>query len=68
VFEVKVRGRLGPGEEDEKSIRILNRIVEWGSDGLWYEADQRHAEIFVDELGLEDLKVRTEVPGEKLSA
>ena len=26
-FEVKVRGRLGPGADDLKSIRILDRIV-----------------------------------------
>ena len=41
--------------KDEKAIRILNRIVEWRSDGLWYEADQTHAEIFVKELGMEEV-------------
>ena len=34
-FEVKVRGRLGPGPNDMKSVRILNRIVEWTHGGLW---------------------------------
>ena len=66
-FEVKIRGRLGPGVNDQKSIRILNRILEWSQDGLWYEADQRHAEIFVKDLGLEHDKVRSELPGERLS-
>ena len=28
-YAVKFRGRLGPGPNDDKSIRILNRIVEW---------------------------------------
>ncbi len=65
-FEVTVRGRLGPGEEDMKAIRILNRIVEWTEEGLRYEADQRHAEIIVKELELEGVKVRTEVPGERI--
>ncbi len=65
-FEVKVRGRLGPGKEDMKAIRILNRIVEWTKEGLRYEADQRHAEIIVKELELEGVKVRTEVPGERI--
>eukprot|EP00959_Pyramimonas_sp_CCMP1952_P374745 7848401-Pyramimonas_sp.AAC.1 len=65
-FEVKVRGRLGPGEEDMKAIRILNRIIEWTKEGLRYEADQRHAEIIVKELVLESGKVRTEVPGERI--
>ena len=65
-FEVKVRGRLGPGGEDLKAIRILNRIVEWTVEGLRYEADQRHAEIIVKELGIESGKVRTDIPGERL--
>ena len=31
-FDYKHRGRIGPGEKDEKSIRILNRVVEWRED------------------------------------
>ena len=67
-FEVKIRGRLGPGgKEEDQSIRILNRIIEWNREGLWYEADQRHSEIIVKELDLEGNKVRSEVPGEKVT-
>ena len=66
-FEVKVRGRLGPGPDDVKSIRILNRIIEWSTDGLWYEADQRHAEIFVKELGMDQDRVKSDIPGERLA-
>ena len=51
-FEVKFRGRLGPAGTDEKSIRILNRVVTWTTEGIEYEADQRHAEIIVEHLGL----------------
>ena len=51
-YDVKFRGRLGIGEGDDKSIRILNRIVEWGEEGIKYEADQRHAEIITRDLGL----------------
>jgi len=51
-FEVKHRGRLGPQLKDDKSIRILNRIVEWTDEGIIYEADQRHADIIIDQLGL----------------
>ncbi len=47
------RGRLGPGKEDDKNIRILNRVVHWESEGIRYEADHRHAEIIIRELGLE---------------
>ena len=50
-MRVKVRGRLGPvvRKDGEQPIRILNRIIEWNTEGLWYEADQCHAEIFVRE-------------------
>ena len=50
-YEVKIRGRLGPGPEDDKSIRILIRILEWTPGVLVYEADQRHSEIIVEQLG-----------------
>ena len=51
-FEVKFRGRLGPGQDEDRSIRILNRVLEWTDEGLKYEADQRHAEIIIKQLGL----------------
>ena len=51
-FDVKFRGRLGPGSDDLKSIKVLNRIIEWTSAGITFEADQRHAEIIVESLGL----------------
>ena len=34
---------------------------------MWYEADQRHAEIIVKELALEGNRVKSEVPGEKVT-
>ena len=39
-----------------KSVRVLNRVVTWGDKGLIYEADQRHAEIIVRDLGLRESK------------
>ncbi len=39
-----MRGRLGPGKEDDKEMRILNRVVTWNNSGISIEADQRHAE------------------------
>ena len=52
-FEIKIRGILGPDRQDAKELRILNRIVRWTHEGIEYEADQRHAEIIVKEMGLE---------------
>ena len=33
-------------------MRILNRIATWNSEGLTYEADQRHVQISLEEVGL----------------
>ena len=51
-FQVKMRGIMGPDEGDVKEMRLLNRIVRWLPDGIRYEADQRHAEILIQQLGL----------------
>ena len=37
-------------------IRVLNRISRRSADGLEYEPDQRHVEILIAELGLENAK------------
>lgn len=46
-FEIKTRGILGSRDHNDKSIIILNRVVEWTKAGITYEADPRHSEIFV---------------------
>ncbi len=51
-FDVKCEV-LGPNPEKHKQeIRVLNRVLTWGVDGIIYEPDQRHAELVVRELGL----------------
>jgi hypothetical protein len=64
-FEVKFRGSLGPEKGDDKSIRILNRIVQWNKKGISYEADQRHAEIIMVHQGLDKDSTAMVTPGEK---
>ena len=49
-FELKIRGRLGEGPEDDKEIRILNRIVRVLPTGVSYEADPRHAEMLIKSI------------------
>ena len=44
-MDVKFRARLGGDSGDDKSVRLLHRIVEWTKEGIMYEADQRRAEI-----------------------
>ena len=65
-FEVKFRGRLGPETKDDKSIRILNRVITWTNEGIHYEADQRHAEIIVQQLGLTSASKSVNSPSTKV--
>ena len=51
-FELKIRGRLGEDCSGPQEIRILNRIVTLGADGLTYEADPRHVDLLSSSLGL----------------
>ena len=46
----------GHGENEEREVRILNRVVRAVKGGWEYEADQRHAEMIVEELGLREAK------------
>ena len=64
-FTVKFRGRIGPQETDLKAIRILNRVLEWTKEGLVYEADQRHAEIIKDQMGMKNESKGVSTPGVK---
>ena len=34
TYELRKGGRMGPGAEDEKEGRILNRVVRWTPEGL----------------------------------
>ena len=65
-FEVKFRGRLGPEQKDDTAIRILTRVISWTSDGLEYEADQWHAEINLQQLGLSKLSKAVNTPSVKM--
>jgi hypothetical protein len=60
-MEVKCKQRLRRGEQG--AVRILNRIVSSTDEGLEYEADQRHAEIIMKELGLTKESKGLSTPG-----
>ena len=47
---------LGQGPEDKQQVRVLNRILTLTKNGVEYEADPRHAEIVIQDLGLKDAK------------
>ena len=65
TFEFKHKARLGPDARDDKSVRILNRIISWEDGvGINYEADQRHAEILVEAMNLQSANI-VSTPGIK---
>jgi len=51
-YEITLGPRLGPGPDDAKEARALNRIIRWTSEGIEYEADPRQVEKLVQECGL----------------
>ena len=51
----------------KSDMRILNKIVRETPNGIELEADPRHAEIAIKELGLQDAKA-SPVPGSKEEA
>ena len=53
-YKTKVTGILGPDLHDMKAMTILNRIVEWTNAGIQYEADPRHVDLNIVELGLKN--------------
>ena len=50
-FEIKIRGRMGPGGDCEE-IKILNRILRITDQGLTYEADPRHTDLLLSSMNL----------------
>eukprot|EP00973_Karenia_brevis_P046223 6408888-Karenia_brevis.AAC.1 len=44
---------IGPEAKDRKQAKVLNRTITYTDAGIEYEPDPRHAEIIVNELGLE---------------
>ena len=56
MFAITYRGAIGPAEDDDQSIMVLNQIVTWAREGIEMEADQRHAELIIKTLGVEGAK------------
>ena len=45
---------LGTDEADTAEVRLLNRVVQMGPEGVRLEADPRHAELVVWDFGLDN--------------
>ena len=51
-YGLKVRGVLGVEAGNVSAITILNRELRWSPTGVEYEADRKHSEIIIQEMGL----------------
>ena len=47
---------VGPEAGDEKSIMILNRVLEWRNEGIAIEAEPRHVGLILQEMGMQSCK------------
>ena len=54
-FEISTN-MVGHGVQDEKQLKVLNRIISAEEYGFTYEPDARHAEILIRDLGLTGAK------------
>ena len=61
-FEIKTKV-VGAAEEEVREARVLNRVLRITEQGWEYEPDQRHAEIIIDSMGMQEAK-GVSTPGE----
>ena len=62
-YKIKVEV-LGMKKDQTKELRIFNKVVRLTREGVELDADPRHVELTIRDLGLEDARVST-VPGAK---
>ena len=55
TFKIKTH-LIGPEKTDKKDLKVLNRIIRYTESGIELEADLRHAELIIKQLGLENAK------------
>ena len=60
------RGILGPPGTPNtiQDIRVLNRIISWKDEGIWWEPDSRHADLVVEILEPKNGKDGRAVPAQ----
>ncbi len=57
VWQVRNEVRfLGPDSGMRQAIKVLNRAVRCSSDGIQYEAAQRHTDIIIKAMDVEDAR------------
>ncbi len=63
-FEIKTK-LMGLKEGESQEERILNRVIRVTKQGLEYEADQRHADLIIQETGASKLSALSHHGGDK---
>ena len=66
-YELVELCRMGPGPDDDKAGKVLNRLVRWTDQGLEYEADPRQREKLLRDLQLEGANALS-TPGTRQTA
>ena len=51
-WDIKLRGVLGGEDGDDSEATILGRKLRWTRTGIEYEADPKHAQLVIEEMGL----------------
>jgi hypothetical protein len=67
-YDIKVRGILGGEPGDDEELTILNRRISWRNGVIEYEADSKHAETIVKEMGLDKNSKGLDAPIERESS
>ena len=52
--ELKDRGGLGSGNNDEKEVDLLGRRIRWNEWGLTWKRDERHKQMVIDSFGTDE--------------
>jgi hypothetical protein len=55
-YELTIAPRMGPGPNDAKEGRVLNRVIRWLDGRIEYECDPRQIERLIAECGLDGAK------------
>ena len=55
-YKAKVGATLGPEITDDKSVVMLGMIIEWREHGVDVEAEPRHVQLILKEMGMEECK------------
>ena len=61
MVRIRAQEVLGPPSMSDvsHSITILNRLMAWTDRGIELEADQRHVDLLLSEVGCEGAKITT---------